>query len=135
MFVVHCVEGCRILERFPALFCCGEKVLFGGGVVGDEGAVGAGDVGDQFEIAAPVEVGVRLREEEFGGSDDVRMWGCPGDSGMGVLMTGRGGVVIAVAARAAHQSAASTTRAVRERPDTTGSAAVIEKSRTRGCGA
>ena len=84
-----------MLACFSAFCCGGEEVFFGGGVVGDEGAVGAGGVGDQFEVVAPVEMGVRLREEEFGGSDDVRMRGCPGDSGLGVLMTGRGGVVSA----------------------------------------
>lgn len=135
---LYCVEGDRALGCFPASGGSGEEVFFGGGVVGEGGAVRARGVGDQFEVAPPVEVGVGFCEEEFGGGDDVRMWGRAGEIGVGALMTDRGGVVLfgvnADAAGAAHRVAAAMSRAVSAWPHTALSVAVIETSRTWGCG-
>ncbi len=121
------------MECFSASGGGGEEVFFGGGVVGDGGAVGAGGVGDQFEVAASVEVGIGLCEEEFGSGDDIRMRGCSGESDVGRLMTDRGGVVlfdeIADAARATHRTVAAMRKVLRERQHTV--LTVRETSRTR----
>jgi len=131
--VRHCVQGGRAVECFSASGGGGEKVLLGGGVVGDGGAVGAGGVGNQFEVAAAVEVGVRFCEKEFGSGDDIRMRGCSGESDVGGLMIDRGGVVlfdeIADAARAAHRTVAAMTKPARARRHTV--VTVRETSRTR----
>lgn len=90
---------------------------------------------DQLEVAAPVEVGVRLCKEEFRSGDHVRMWGCPGGSGGDRLLTDRGGVVlfsVIAGAMGAHRIAAATGRTVGAWPRLASSVAVIKTSRTRG---
>lgn len=94
-------------------------------------------MGDQFEVVAAVEVGVRFCEEEFGSGDDVRMRGCLGESDVGRLIIDRSGIVlfgvIAVAAGAAHRVAVAMSRAIHERPhaEVAVTVNVMEKSRTR----
>lgn len=102
---LYCIEGARAVVLFPASRGGGEKVFFSDGVVSEGGAVGARGVGDQFEVAAPVEVGVGFCEKEFGRGNDVRMWGCSGESDRGVLFGG-----IADAARATHRTVAAMSK-------------------------
>lgn len=130
------VEGSGAEECFSASGGGGKEISFGGGVISAGGSVRAACVGDQLEVAAPVEVGIGLGKEVFGCGDDVGMRGCPGESGGRRFMTGCGGVSLFGefdgAAGAAHRIATAPRRAVRVRPHLAASGAVIETLRTRG---